>query len=311
MLRMLVTTVVAALALTGCARGQDSGGADGPTVVTSFYPLQFVTERIAGPRVDVVSLTPPGAEPHDLELTPRDVATIVDSDLVVLVRGFQPAVDTAVEQQAPERELDVSQAARLEVLGGPADSGPAPAGEGEDHGDPVQGLDPHFWLDPLRLADVADAVAERLSEIDPEGATAYAANLASLRADLESLDADMASGLSTCEHDELVVSHEAFGYLANRFGLLQVGISGLSPESEPSALTLAEVTDFVTTHDVTTIFTEVLVDPAVAETVAKETGATVAVLDPVEGITSDSAGQDYLAVMRANLAALRTGLECA
>ncbi len=309
MLRTLVTTAVAALALTGCAGSAGSTeSSGGPTVVTSFYPLQYVTERIAGPRADVVSLTPPGAEPHDLELTPRDVATIADSDLVVLVRGFQPAVDTAVEQQAPDQELDVSQTARLEVFGGPADSGPAD--EGEDGGDVIQGLDPHFWLDPLRLADVAGAVADRLSALDPDGAAEYDANLEALQADLESLDADISAGLETCASRDLVVSHEAFGYLASRFALHQVGISGLSPEGEPSALTLAEVTDFVTNQGVTTIFSEVLVDPGVARTVAQETGAELAVLDPVEGITDDSAGDDYLEVMRANLDALRTGLGC-
>jgi zinc transport system substrate-binding protein len=254
-----------------------------------------------------VSLTPPGAEPHDLELAPEDVASVADADLVVLLEGFQPAVDEAVEQQAPDHHLDVSQAARLEDFGGGDEH--ADDEEGEEHSE-EQGADPHFWLDPLRLADVSDAIAERLAEDDPEWADEYRANALGLRSNLESFDAQMAAGLANCERNDLVVSHEAFGYLASRYDLHQVAISGLSPESEPTAATLAEVSDYVTEHGVTTIYSEVLVDPSVAQTVADETGAELEVLDPVEGITDDSAGQDYFEVMQANLDALRSGLGC-
>lgn len=290
MLRTSFLGLTAALALSACGADADADGGGDRTVVTSFYPLQFVAERVAGEQAEVVSLTPPGAEPHDLELAPTDVASVADADLVVLLEGFQPAVDEAVDQQAPDRHLDVSEAARLEDFGA--------------------GDDPHFWLDPLRLADVSDAIADRMAADDPDGTDAYRANADDLRKDLEALDAELSAGLATCESGDLVVSHEAFGYLASRYDLRQVGISGLSPESEPTPATLAEVSDFVSENGVTTIFSEVLVDPVVAETVADETGAEVAVLDPVEGITDDSVGQDYLAVMRANLEALRSGLGC-
>lgn len=317
MLKTTFSAAGAAMLLAACGGGAGADGGDaGRTVVTSFYPLQLVTERIAGDRAEVVSLTPPGTEPHDFELAPQDVATVADADLVVVLEGFQPAVDVAVDQQAPDHHLDVTAAARLEVFGGSehadeqADEHADDEATSEDGHGPHEGVDPHFWLDPLRLADVADAISERLASDDPEGAREYGANAAALREELEALDSELASGLATCERTDLVVSHEAFGYLASRYGLHQVGISGLSPESEPTSDTLAEVSDFVTEHGVTTVYSEVLVDPSIAQTVADETGAELEVLDPVEGITADSAGQDYFAVMRANLEVLRSGLSC-
>lgn len=301
-MKMTLLAAAPALALVLASCGNASPGAgqdDGLQVLTGFYPLQFVTERVGGDRVDVGVLTPPGAEPHDLELTPQDVAAVGEADLVVVLGGgFQPAVDEAVAQQAADTTLDVTPAAGLDLPVAGAQPGS------------VDGADPHFWLDPLRLADVADAVAARLSETDPEGADSYRAGARQVRADLEALDAEMTAALAQCESKALVVSHEAFGYLAQRYGLDQVAIAGLSPESEPQPGALAEVADYVRERGVRTIFTETLVSPRLAETVAAETGATTAVLDPLEGLTPESAGEDYLQVMRANLAALQEGLSC-
>lgn len=295
--------LVPALGVAAC--GDDASGTSAPvSVAVAFYPLQFVAERVAGNRADVVNLTKPGAEPHDLELTPGDVATLTAVDLVVYLPGFQPAVDESV-QQVGDRALDVSRAARLL----------APAhgdeGEGQHEGEDGDGRhDPHFWLDPTRLADVADAVAGRLTDLDPDAASTYSTNAERLRTDLETLDADLTAGLSGCDSRTIVTSHEAFGYLAERYHLEQVGIAGLNPDAEPGAAALAEVADFVRANGVTTIYYETLVSPDVANTVASETGASTAVLDPIEGLTEASAGQDYLAVMRANLDTLRRGQSC-
>ncbi len=270
-------------------------------VVASFYPLQYAAERVGGDGVEVANLTRPGVEPHDLELNPQAVAAVADADLVVYLGGFQPAVDDAVATEAGQRAFDVSSAARLDLT------------RIDDHdedpgGGPV--TDPHFWLDPTRLADVGDALAEQLAAATPDLADTFEANAAALRRDLEALDAELAAGLASCASTDLVTSHEAFGYLAQRYGMSQVGITGLSPEAEPDAATLAEVADFVTEHEVATIYYETLVSPEVAETVAAETGARTAVLDPIEGIGDESAAQDYLGVMRANLAALQSGQPC-
>ncbi len=314
-----VACLCAGSLLTACGSepGPSSGGRDRLSVVTAFYPLQYAAERVAGSAANVVNLTKPGAEPHDLELSPKSVGAVSEANLVVYLRGFQPAVDAAVRQQASDHSLDVTGAAKLTL--------PAPtAGESDhaehadhaDHADSAEGdsaasdKDPHFWLDPLRLAAVGDALAARLAAVDPDHAASYRANAAKLRADLEKLDQDFRTGLATCRNHDLVTSHAAFGYLSQRYGFTQFGITGLSPEQEPSPAELSSAATFARKHDVRTIYYETLVSPAVSETVARETGADSAVLDPLEGLTAKSAGKNYLAVMRANLATLRKGQDC-
>ncbi len=300
---VLLATVALAAGLVSCSDGASEGSTGEGTpggavgVVAAFYPLQFVVDQVGGEFVSVANLTPAGTEPHDLELTPRDAASLQDAQLVVYLAGFSPAVDEAVASMAGTRAFDVAADARLDLT---ADA----------HADEPSGVDPHFWLDPLRLADVADATALRLSELDPDHAAVFAANAAALRDALEALDGEFADGLSACADTNLVTSHEAFGYLAARYGFEQVGITGLTPEDEPSPATLAEIADFVRANSVTTIYYETLVDPAIAETLAAETGATAAVLDPLEGLSDASAGSDYFEVMRSNLANLRTGQRC-
>jgi zinc transport system substrate-binding protein len=297
-----VLSVGALTLLTGCAGSDASTGDSGTpgsteklTIAASFYPLQYVTQRIAGDRATVTSLTPPGAEPHDLELTPKDVAAISEADLVVYLGGFQTAVDDAVTAEAKDRAADVASVATLDRT---------VAEEGET------GTDPHFWLDPQRLAAVSAEIEKRLAAVDPAGAATYTANLATLTADLTTLDGEFRTGLASCANKDLVTSHEAFGYLAARYGLTQVGISGLSPEQEPDPATLARVTDFVRANKVRTIYYETLISPAIAETVASETGARTAVLDPIEGVTEQSQGDDYFEIMRSNLKDLKEGQPC-
>jgi zinc transport system substrate-binding protein len=270
-------------------------------VVASFYPLEFVVGRVGGERVAVTNLTPAGAEPHDLELTPGDVAGLANADLVVYLAGLSPAVDEAVEAEAGDRAFEVGEFADLALTYTPIEEG-----EAADE----TATDPHFWLDPLRLADVADAIAGRLGQADPDGVESFSTNAASLRGELESLDGEFRAGLESCESRDVVTSHNAFGYLADRYGLVQVGITGLTPEEEPTPADLAAVTEFVREHDVRTIYYETLVSPAIAETVAAETGAATAVLDPIEGLSDESAGSDYFTVMRANLASLQAGQPC-
>jgi zinc transport system substrate-binding protein len=294
--RVVAVLMSAVPVLAGCAASSGGAAADGKLrLVTSFYPLQYVTQRITGDRAEVSSLTPPGAEPHDLELTPRDVARVSDADLVVYLKGFQAAVDGAVKNEAAAHAQDVRPAANLNRT---------VAEEG------VSGTDPHFWLDPVRLSAVSTLIEQRIAAIDPAGASSYQANLASLTSDLSALDGELRAGLASCTDTDLVTSHQAFGYLAERYGMTQVGIAGPTPEGEPDPATLARVADFVRAHHVRTIYYETLVSPAIARTVARETGARTAVLDPIEGLTARSAGHDYLAVMRSNLQHLEEGQPC-
>ena len=274
----------------------------GPTIVAAFYPLAYAAEQVAGPDATIINLTPPGAEAHDLELTAQQVAQIADADLVLYIPGFQPAVDEAVEQQAGDRALNVTEA--IELL--PAEEhGDEHAGE-QDHA-ALDG-DPHVWLNPLNMATIGDEIAARLSSNSSIAATAEK-GASDLRASMEALNAEWAAGTAACTIRDLVVSHEAFGYLAAAYGFTQVGIAGLSPEAEPSPARLAEVAKFVKDNGITTIYYETLVDPKVAQTVAAETGAATAVLDPLEGLPEGYVG-DYVTVMKDNLAQVRAGQGC-
>lgn len=309
MKRVAVAAVLAssaALTLGGCGTQEPAGGDGGAlAVAASFYPLVWATEQIGGQHVDVTSLTPPGAEPHDLELSPKQVAGLADSALVVYASGFQPAVDTAVADVAPDRGFDVTPHADLTI---------AATGEevhADDHStQDTAAMDPHFWLDPVRFEKVATALGDELARVDPANAADYAAGTAKLVGELEALDEDYRTGLADCAQTYLVTSHTAFAYLAERYGLDQVGISGVNPDVEPDAATLRRISRLVEDRGITTIYTETLASPALAETVARETGATTAVLDPVAGLTDTSAGSDYLEVMRSNLATLETGQQC-
>jgi zinc transport system substrate-binding protein len=290
----------------------DAGASDGrAAVVTAFYPLQFISERIGGDAVTVSNLTKPGAEPHDLELNPKQVGEISDAGLIVYLKGFQPAVDEAVTQQAQDRAFDASAVEPL-LDATSADhehDEAAGAAGGEQHEEEsTGGKDPHVWLDPTRLATIGDQLAARLGTADPDHAADYTARAAALRSDLQTLDTEYAQQLTTCQRREIVTSHSAFNYLAARYELEQVGITGISPEAEPSPQRLATVAQEAREHAATTIFFETLVSPKIAETIAREVGAKTAVLDPLEGL--GAAGGDYLSVMRTNLTALTTALGC-
>ena len=301
MKRLAATATGAALlssvVLSGCsAFSSDAGSsADGVEVAAAFYPLQYVADRVAGDHATVENLTAPGGEPHDLELTPKETAEIVRSDLVVYQRGFQPAVDDAVDENAGGDVLDVASVVDLVPF--------------RDHGVDSDEDDPHFWQDPLLLADVGDAVADQLAKVDPDHADDYTSNAADLRSDLEQLDQDYADGLTGCERSTVVVSHDAFGYL-QRYGITMDAILGLSPDSEPTPADLARLQKVIRHDGVTTVFSESLVSPETAEQLAKDTGVKSAVLDPIEGLSDETADEDYLSLMRSNLAALEEANGC-
>lgn len=296
---LILAALLIGVTLAGCGSSGATDSDGRMEVLASFYPLQYVTEHVGGDRVKVTNLTQPGVEPHDLELKPKQVGAIAEAKLVVYEKGLQPAVDEAVEQNAAETGLDVSAAAKLTVTGA--------HGEQEVHeGD----VDPHFWLDPARLADVGDAVADRLAKADADHADEYKQRAATLRAEFTKLDGDFRTGLANCRLKTFVTTHEAFGHLANRYGLQMVGISGLVPDAEPSPARIKQVEQVVRDQRVSTIFYEELVSPKVAESVARDLKVTAAVLSPVEGIADPDSGADYESLMRDNLAALRKANDC-
>jgi zinc transport system substrate-binding protein len=293
---MLRATLLLAVivALAGCGGGESSADR---TVVAAFYPLAWAAERVAGDDVEVVNLTPPGAEPHDLELTARDVERVREADLVLyLGQGFMPALEDAVEGH--ENAIDLL--AGESLLEGADEHGH----EGES-GEPEEEprLDPHVWLDPRRLAGVARRIGAALGDAETAD---------DLVAELERLDEEYRAGLADCDRREIVTSHAAFGYLAAAYDLEQTSLTGISPEAEPSPRALEALVEEVREHGATTVFFETLVSPRLAATVAREAGAETAALDPVEGLSEEALdeGRDYLSVMRDNLAVLRGALGC-
>jgi zinc transport system substrate-binding protein len=281
-------TASLAIALLGAIAACDIGGSDDgrPRIVASFYPLAYLAQRIGGDDVHVINLTKAGAEPHDLELRPSDVAVITDADLVLYLRGFQPALDDAVDEHGDDHALNALKSS-----------------------DP-NGDDPHVWLDPARYSAIAEAVTERLVTLAPDHESELRQRGEALRDELSTLDTEYRDGLAPCRDRTIVTAHEAFGYLAERYQLTQNAITGLDPESEPSPGRLAEITDYINDHNIHVLFTETLLDPSVAETIAETTGAATKVLDPIEGIKKNS-GETYFTVARSNLATLRASLECA
>lgn len=248
-------------------------------MVAGFYPLAWAAERVGGSKVEVTNLTPAGAEPHDLELSVRDAERVRSADLVLYLGGdFQPALEEAADS-TDGRAVDLLEGVNVR--------------EG----------DPHVWLDPLRYA----AIVQRLGEVLHSPAAAE-----KLAARLHALDREYARGLGDCARREIVTSHDAFGYLAQRYGLRVIPITGVSPEAEPSPQDLERVADEVRASGATTVFVEPLLSPEIGEVVARESGARTEVLDPLEGLTDAEVerGADYFSVMRVNLAALREGLGC-
>jgi zinc transport system substrate-binding protein len=281
-----VVALLALIGLCGCtAQAADDGRLH---VLAAAYPFAWAAEQVGGPDVRVTDLVHAGAEPHDVELSPRQIGAVEQAGLVVYLRGFQPAVDDAVREADGPARLDLTPDVSVR------------RNEGS--------VDPHVWLDPVRMSAIVRAVAAKLSERDPGHASAYGDRAAATLERLRRLDADFRSSVRTCRHREVVTAHSAFAYLADRYDLQQVGVAGISPEAEPSPGRLARVARFARAHDVHTIFFGSDADPKLADTVAREIGARTAILDPVEGVEN---GDDYLSVMRRNARALHDGLQCA
>jgi len=299
-----ILSLVLIVASMSCSGGAPSGGAsDDPiSVVASFYPLAHAAEQVGEGDVVVTNLTPPGVEPHDLELTPDDLEVIADADVVIVARGgFQPAVEEAVDAVATGIVVDVLEGVDLLP--------PAEAGDGDE----LDG-DPHVWLDPAIYADIVDRVVTALGEAGgaAEGRR-FDAAAASFRRRLSALDREFREGLADCGTRVMITNHAAFAYLAAAYALEQEPIAGLSPASEPDPRRIAALAAEARAAGVTTIFTEDLVSPEVAETLAAEAGIGTAVLSPLEGLTEEqlASGDDYMSVMRRNLQTLRDGLDCA
>lgn len=343
------SALLAASALTACGSGSGSDDVSSD-YIASMYPAAFLLERVTGDEVGV--LTPAGADPHDLELTPRQTGRVHDASLIVTIGAMQPAVDDVVADLDSDRVLDLRETVDLRANDADDDHGhdhgdDDAEGESHDHGhshdedddhghghshdedddhadDHGHGTDdahededhdhgpedPHFWTDPTLMAQATEAIVDQLSEIEPDRAEEFRANGDALIADLQDLDQAFADGLATCERRTFVTSHQAFGYLADRYDLDEVAIAGINTSDEASPAAVARVVDEIRDSGVTTVFAERLTGVDTARTVADEADVQVAVLDPIEGLTDETADRDYVSLMKENLEALRAAGDC-
>ncbi len=280
-----------AIATAGTACTGDSSG-DRVKVVAATYPLAWAAERVGGSRVDVEDLTPPGVEAHDTTLTAAQRADIQTADVVAYLGQiqFQPDVERAVSD-ARGRVVDVTSALHIP---------PPPSGET---------FDPHVWLDPVDMQGVVRSVASALEAVGHSGTETYRVNETNTIGDLQSLDGSFRTDLTNCEFTTFVATHEAFGYLANRYGLHQLGIEGITPESEPSAARIQAAAQAIDAGQAApAIFYEGTDEGRrIAESVAADVGVPAIPLGTLESAPSSG---DYLSVMRANLASLKQGLRC-
>jgi zinc transport system substrate-binding protein len=299
----LIAIVAAELGLVGAGGAyyvlSQTGGVHGPPVVASFYPYQFLASRVAGDRFAVSALVPPGVEPHDWEPTPQDVLTIGDAAAFVYNGYVEAYLPNLLNDLPPDRPLRIDASAGLSVIVG---------GEGG-----ANAVDPHLWLDPVRVESSVDTIATGLSQVDPSAAAVFQANAAKLRQDLARIDGLFAAGLQTCARRVFITQHASFAYLAARYNLTQSAIQGLSPDQEPTPVKIQEILNLIDATGSNVIFFEELVNPAVAQTLADEAHVRTMVLSPIEGLTAEERanGDTYLSLMERNLQNLRTALECA
>jgi zinc transport system substrate-binding protein len=294
--------ISAGAALAGCSNATGKGpGTSALSICASFYPMYDFASKIAGDRATVTCLVPAGTEPHDWEPSTTDIRTITTCDMLVYNgAGMEHWVSDVADGLSGEKPVLVCASDGLDLR-------ELPESEAEESD---SGTDPHVWLSPRNAKRELQAIRDALVLLDPNGHETYDANYERWAAEFEKLDAEFVEGLANLSSRNLVVSHEAFGYLCDAYGLTQVAIAGIDAEGEPDAQQMAEIAQFVRENNVTTIFSEELVSPKVAQAIASETGATVEELNPLEGLSDEelAAGEDYLSVMRKNLKAIREAL---
>lgn len=296
--------------LTGCGtQPADTAAGDGRLrVLTSFYPMYDFACKIGGDCIDVTNMVPSGTEPHDWEPSTNDLKNLEKADVFIYNGAdMEPwADDLLVSRSDTLRVVEASENVELRTTDGEHEHAHEHEDADHHHGD----FDPHVWLDPENAKIEMEAIRDALCAADPENSTVFQSNYEKYAAELDALDTEFREKLAPLPNRTIVVAHEAFGYLCDAYGLTQVGIEGLSPDSEPDPGRMAEVIDFVREHSISTIFFEELVSPKVAEAIASETGAQAKMLSPLEGLSDEqaAAGADYFSVMHDNLAALMEAL---
>lgn len=316
---MAAISIMTAVGLVGCGAANETAGTPQtgsdasakPKVYTTIYPLEYVAKRIGGEHIEVTNLVPAGVEPHDYEPTAKDMVALSGADIFAYNgSGLELWVEKAVTNLDKNKTTVVNATEGLDLISAVdhEHEGEGHTEEaGHDHGD----LDPHVWLDPMQLKAQAEKVKNTLVQKDQAHAADYEKNYTQLATDLEQLDKEFKDMVTQAPKKEFMVSHSAFSYMAKRYGLEQVSISGVDPSDEPSTAELKSLVEHVKEHNISYVFFETLVSPKVAEVIAKEAGVKTATLNPLEGLTEEDvkAGRDYLSIMRDNMNTLKTALQ--
>lgn len=323
--------VATAVGLAGCGANTATTGtsaapqsqaaqvaSEKPKVFTTIYPLEYVTKRIGGDHVDVVNIVPPGVEPHDFEPTAKNMVALTSADFFIFNgSGLELWVEKAIENLDKNHTQVINTTEGLDLLkAAEHEDEHAHEHEGDhaeehahehDHGE----YDPHVWLNPNLLKAQAEKVKQALVSKDQAHAADYEKNFTELASDLDQLDKEFKEMVAQAPKKQFMVSHSAFHYLADQYGLKQVAISGVNPADEPSPAKMKELVEHVKEHQMSYVLFETLVSPKVAEVIAKEAGVKTATLNPLEGLTQADvdAGKDYLSIMRENMETLREALK--
>lgn len=293
---LIVTAFICAVFLSACTDA-DTAEDGNFTVYTSFNAMYQFTKDIAGDRAEVKCLMPSGVEPHDWEPSSADIVNLQKADVFIYNSdSMETWADKVINSIENEKIITVETAE--DIL---TDYSDGHTGENGEHNH-SEG-DPHVWLNPANALKQMEMIADALCRADSENADYYKANLSAASEKIARLDAEYKSALGGIENEYIIVSHEAYGYLCDAYGLKQVGIKGKSAESEPSPAQMAEIIDFAKKNGIKYVFAENNTDTKLADTVAKELGGEVLVLNPFESGT-----QDYYSVMEENLSALKKAL---
>lgn len=321
--------LVSSLALSGCSsNGTDKSSQDGKKdegkikVYTSFYPMYDFAKKVGGDKIDISNLVPAGTEPHDWEPTPQDLVKIGESDVFVYNgAGMEAWVEKVSENVKNDKLIQVEASKGIDLIkvehehehegDGHEDKHDKEKAKHEDVHEHEHGqYDPHVWLNPQNAKKEMKNIKDAFVKADPKNSSYYEENFKKYSAEFDKLDSKYKTELSKTKKKDIIVSHEAFAYICNSYGLKQVGIEGLTPDSEPDAAKMAEITKFAKENNVKYIFFEELVSPKVSNTIAKEVGAKTEVLNPLEGLTQEQIdkGEDYFSIMEANLDVLLKAL---
>jgi zinc transport system substrate-binding protein len=290
-------------------------------VAASIYPLAFLAEQVGGDFVSVTQITPGGIEPHDYDPSPRKIALVYDAKIFLMNgSGVDPWAGNLYTDLQSKKITVWNASQHLDLLALPGIKSWTEKDMMQPDVEkryPYGISDPHFWLDPLEFERAARAITEEFKiadapVLDSPRQNAYEQNFQRLSASLRRLDSEYVSGLKNCALNKVIVSHDAFRYLAKHYNFETIAISGISPDEDPSPKHLADLADLAKKNGIKYIFFETLVSPKLAETIASEIGAKTLVLNPIEGLTAEDIrnGKNYISLMEENLQNLRAALQC-